>query len=227
MRMRLLLAVVAWVGFAWVGNASGVCSPEQIDELLYNIKVSKKDMQRLCGRPAVIVPSPQPVPPSPQSVPPSIPRSQHITWLVSILGIVVSLVAGGFAGSLLSSRRQKIVTTFSRVEDYVNNYNNNGEYNKIKTLLQGDPRIWSTDERNSIMRLGDWFELTCTYCNTKHIKNNLLKKIELPEMILEFYNAAKAPNASSRLGGNIDTQWSQMSHYVHKASRKSWRRFWR
>jgi hypothetical protein len=144
MRTGLQLAIVAWVGFAWVGSASGACSPEQIETLLYNAKISKQEMQRLCGRPAVIAPSP---PPAPQPT----PQSQYITWLIAI----IALGAGGLAGALVTSRRQKRATTFARIEDYKKHYIDTGEYNKINKLLQQDPRNLSTDEIDRIRRIGN------------------------------------------------------------------------
>jgi hypothetical protein len=141
------------------------------------------------------------------------PIDLNSTTLHLLLPLIISMIGGGLAGSILNvlyaGRRGRRELTLHLIEEFLRR---RGEFTEVGSLLAGAPV--SLEDASALGRVraaGDWFELVAAVCNKKLADRRLLKDIGIAAIISSFKQRI-AETGMKELEDQL-AQWENISSY--------------
>src|SRR5918911_3352163 len=124
------------------------------------------------------------------------------------LPFIVSIVSGGLAGAvvnyLVTRRRQRVEVGLKVIDFYFANYN---DIAKTKYILQNPTLLADGNEKNQVLKIGNWFELVASLCTGKAVDTHLLAQTPLFLDMSVFRSLVKGTFNQSRELLDAETQW--------------------
>jgi hypothetical protein len=134
--------------------------------------------------------------------------------MVKLLGLLIALVGGGLAGSVVTSlvtrRRAKLDLSISLVRDFMSKYDDIAAALYSLNQVSSGKSI-SPTERNGVWSIGDWLEIASYLAYKRHCNSKVLKEVGLTGQAHRFRNALAEAGRVDAVFAEALRKWQYLS----------------